>query len=155
VLDSIPLEHYLEPGVWGDSWNVRDLVAHLTEWHQLFLGWFEAGQRGLIPAIPAAGFSCREIRPLNREIQRKYSASDPAEMRRQLGSSHRKVLALAEQLTQRQLLEPGHFAWTKKNALVTYLGPNMASHYRFATKALRRWLRQTGRSSKSEKKPAG
>jgi hypothetical protein len=155
LLVSIPLERYSEPGVWRDDWNVRDLVAHLSEWHRLFLGWFEAGQRGLVPAIPAAGFTNREIPRLNREIQHRYSASDPGEMRRRLDASHREMLALAAGLTQQQILQPGHFAWTKKNALVTYFGPNAASHYRFAIKALRRWLRQTGGRSRPNRMTSG
>jgi hypothetical protein len=141
LLDGIPPQRHLEPGVWGNDWNVHDLVAHLFEWHQLFLGWFDAGKRGLVPAIPAAGFAYREIPRLNREIQRRYADEDPGEMRRQLDRSHHRVCALAEGLTQEQILEAGHFAWTKKNALVTYLGANTSSHYRFAIKVLKRWLR--------------
>jgi hypothetical protein len=134
---------YLESGVWGDEWNVRDLVAHLFEWHQLFLGWFETGQQGMVPAIPARGFAYRELPRLNRDIQQRYGNHDPVDMRRQLDASHQQVFALADRLTQAQLLRPGHFAWTRKNALVTYLGANTSSHYRFAIKVLRRWLRKT------------
>jgi hypothetical protein len=50
--------------------------------------------------------------------------------------------ALARGLPERELLEPGRFAWTGKNPLTTYLGANTASHYRTATKILKRWLRQ-------------
>jgi hypothetical protein len=34
------------------------------------------------------------------------------------------------------------FAWTGKNPLTTYLGANTCSHYRTATKILKRWLRE-------------
>jgi hypothetical protein len=141
VLDQIPFEQYLQCGVWGDSWNVRDLVAHLFEWQQLFLGWFDAGARGFTPEIPAAGFRYREIPQLNRNIQLRYATYEPREIRQMLESSHQQLLSLAASLTQEQLLQPGAFAWTKRNALVTYLGPNTSSHYRFALKVLKRWLR--------------
>jgi hypothetical protein len=148
LLDAIPLERYLDPGVWGDDWNVRDLVAHLFEWHQLFLGWFEAGNRGLVPAIPAQGFRYREMPQLNRAIQLRYAATEAREMRQKLELSHREVLSLASRLTEKELLKPGSFAWTKKNGLVTYLGANTSSHYRFARKVLQRWLRATQSGSK-------
>jgi hypothetical protein len=154
LLDGIPPSQHLEPGVWGDDWNVHDLVAHLFEWHRLFLGWFDAGARDLAPAIPAPGFTWRELPRLNREIQRRYADRDPGEMRRRLDRSYRQVLALAEGLTQKQLLEPGHFAWTKKNALVTYLGANTSSHYRFAMKVLRRWRRGAESGSNRPARPS-
>lgn len=43
---SIPRARYDEPGVWGEGWTVKDLFAHLTEWEQMLLAWYNAGLAG-------------------------------------------------------------------------------------------------------------
>ena len=47
-----------------------------------------------------------------------------------------------EGLPETELFTPGHYAWTGKNTVVTYLGANTASHYRTAAKILKRWQRE-------------
>jgi hypothetical protein len=145
ALDGLSAEQQLEAGVWGDGWNVRDLLAHLHEWHQLFFSWWQAGQQGAAPAMPAPGYKWSETPRLNRDIQQRFAAGDVFDMRTRFESSHHKVMELAESLTPAQLMDPGHFAWTGRNALVTYLSANTSSHYRFARKVLARWLRQRDR----------
>jgi len=141
LLKEIPESRYRESGVWGDGWNIVDLVAHLAEWQRMFLRWHREGLAGARPQIPAPGFKYREIPALNRAIQARYRASAFAEVQRDFEAGYREILELAEKLPPASLLESGKFAWTGKNPLRTYLGANTASHYRFATKVLRRWLR--------------
>ena len=144
MLEEVPEALWNEPGVWGDGWTVADLVAHLTEWHRLFLGWFDEGRNGGTPAMPAPGFKWNETPRLNRAIQAKHRDRPLPEIRREFEGTHREVLDLARHVPEADLLESGRFPWTGKNALVTYLGANTASHYRFAQKVLKRWSRSRG-----------
>lgn len=148
LLESVPVASYHEPGVWGDEWNVHDLVAHLFEWQQLFLTWYDAGAHGLTPAMPAPGYRWGETPRLNRAIRERYRHHDPQELLRQLDAAHRRLLALAESLSEPELLAVGHFGWTGSSTLATYLSASTASHYRFATRVLKRWVRgpRTGRA---------
>ena len=130
------------PGVWGDDWTAKDLFAHLTEWEQMFLGWYRDGLAGRKPSLPAPGFRWNETPRLNRAIWRKHRHASWPSVRRRFDASYVEILTLAESLPEEALLAPGSFAWTKANPLVTYLGANTASHYRTATKILKRWLRQ-------------
>lgn len=143
MLADIPAERLGEPGVWGDDWTVHDLVAHLAEWHALFLRWHEVGTSGKPPQMPAPGYKWNETPRLNRAIQAKHRLRPFEGVRRDFATTYEEVLGLARSLSEDQLLRPGHFAWTRKNALVTYLGANTASHYRFAKKVLRRWLKES------------
>jgi hypothetical protein len=140
LLAEIPESRHEEPGVWGDAWSVHDLVAHLAEWHALFLLWHEVGEAGGSPRMPAPGYKWNETPRLNRAIQAKHHVRALSEVRDDFSATYARVLGLARELSEEQLLEPGHFAWTGKNPLVTYLGANTASHYRFAMQVLRRWL---------------
>lgn len=141
LVDSIPPKLRESPGVWGDGWNVKDLLAHLTEWEQMFLRWHRDGTVGKTPDMPAKGYKWNEIRALNRAIREKHKDVSWRRVRTAFDASYQEVLALAKKRTENQLLSPGQFAWTKKYPLTTYLGANSCSHYRFAIKALRRWLK--------------
>jgi hypothetical protein len=140
-LDGIPKSRWREGGVWGDGWTVSDLVAHLAEWQFMFLAWYDAGLSGVTPAMPAPGYKWNELPRLNRAIWAKHRARSHASARADFDAGYSRILDLVERLSERQLLEPGHFAWTGAHGLKTYLGGNSSSHYRFASKVLKRWTR--------------
>ena len=142
LLESIPRTRHAEGEVWGDGWSVNDLVAHLAEWHRLFLGWHQDGLNGLTPRMPAPGYKWNQTPDLNREIWRKHRDREAGELWSELERSHEEVLKLTNGSTEEELLSHGAFEWTGNNALVTYLGANTASHYRFASKVLKRWLKR-------------
>lgn len=139
---TIPTVNYSETGVWGDGWTVKDLFAHLTEWEQMFLRWYRLGVTGEDFERPAPGYKWNQTPALNREIQRRYRDSPWESVRARFDSSYKEILELTRSLSESELLSPGHFGWTGKYPLTTYLAPNTCSHYRTATKILQRWLRR-------------
>lgn len=142
LLRTVPLARYKEPGVWGDRWTVHDLVTHLTEWQQMLLHWIDDGRRGRIPAMPAPGFKWNETPALNRSIQQRYADQAVQTALKKFKTSCETLHGLALELTPPELLEPGHFAWTGKLPLMTYFAANTCSHYRFASKVLKRWMKE-------------
>jgi hypothetical protein len=150
-LRNVPKTRWQESGVWGDGWTLADLVAHLAEWQRLFLTWYEEGAKGIIPEMPAPGYKWNEIPRLNRAIWEKHRLRRVETVRRDFEAGYRRILQLVEKLSSKQLLEAGHFGWTGRNPLATYLGPNTASHYRFAMKVLKRWLRSAPSDSSSRR----
>jgi hypothetical protein len=144
-LREIPKSRYRERGVWGDGWTVSDLVAHLAEWQFMFLAWYDDGLRRATPEMPAPGYKWSELGTLNRAIWARHRSRSPAAVRADFDSGYSRILEIVEDLPAEQLLTPGHFEWTGKHPLTTYLGPNTASHYRFAIRVIKRWL--TGRAS--------
>jgi hypothetical protein len=143
LLGQIPEERHSEPGVWGDGWSLTDLVAHLAEWQTMFLGWYEAGQGGAVVELPAPGYKWNETPRLNRAIREKHRAQSAGSVRAHFDRGYERILALLDGVSQAELLSPGHFRWTGRNALATYLGANSASHYRFARKVIERWRRHS------------
>lgn len=147
LLESVPPSRRREPGVWGDGWTVNDLVAHLMEWHRMFLRWYREGLAGGRPAMPVPGFKWSETPALNRDIQRTHRRAAAATLRDGFERSYQEILALARELPPDALLKPGRFAWTGSHPLTTYLGANTSSHYRFACAVLHRWLRGKRRTA--------
>ena len=140
-LEAIPKSCWREPGVWGNGWTITDLVAHLAEWQFMFLSWYEAGLKGETPEMPAPGYKWNETPKLNLVIWARHRFRPVEAIRAEFDAEFNQIIEIVEALSPEQLLTPGHFRWTGKNSLATYLTPNTASHYRFALKVIERWLK--------------
>jgi hypothetical protein len=108
----------------------------------MFLWWHRQGLAGKTPAMPAEGYTWHQTPALNHAIRRKHKNKSWKDVRAEFHRSYGEVLSLAKKLTEKQLLTPGQFPWTKKHPLTSYLAPNTCMHYRTATKILKRWLKQ-------------
>lgn len=140
-LELIPKPRWREGGVWGEDWTLCDLVAHLAEWQDMFLRWYDDGLEGQQPDMPARGYKWNELTRLNHAIWEKHRRRSASAVTADFDAGYRRILDIAEGLSEAQLLKPGHFAWTGTHGLTTYLGANTASHYRFAKNVIKRWLK--------------
>ncbi len=141
LIESVPPKLRTAPDAWGNGWSVKDLVLHLTAWEGFFFNWYDAGKRGQPVEIPAPGYSWKETPRLNRDLQRKLARTSWKRAIEEFDASYAKMLRLAKRLDEAELLEKGRYAWTGSSTVGNYLGTNTASHYRTASKILRRWQR--------------
>jgi len=152
LLREVPKARWHESGVWGNGWTLSDLVAHLAEWQHLFLGWYKDGLQG-VPQMPAPGYRWNETPALNHAIWKQHRLRPQSAVRKDFDSGYKRIVEIVEALSPEQLLEPGHYEWTGKHPLTTYIGPNTASHYRFALKVVKRWLKRTAGATTSGAQP--
>ena len=117
--------------------QLKQILAHLYAWHRLFLTWYASGPDGQ-PALPAPGFNWRQTPDLNRKLDLEMESIGMESIRRRLKRSHGRVMKTVHGLTEKQLMEPGHFDWTGKNPIASYIVPNTASHYRWAIKKIKK-----------------
>lgn len=111
--------------------SVKDILAHLLGWHHLFLEWYKTGEEGA-PELPAPGFKWNQTPQLNQQIFDRWQDTSFVSVKRRLTYSHKKILAIAQSMSEQQLMSPGIFLWTGKLTLAKYLAPNTASHYKWA-----------------------
>ena len=50
------------------KWSPKDVLAHLTEWQQMALGWYRAGLKDQVPQLPAPGYKWSQTPELNEAI---------------------------------------------------------------------------------------
>ncbi len=132
-------------GVTCGGWSVKDVLAHLVEWQQMNLGWYAAGLRGEKPAMPAPGFTLRELPRLNEMIYRKHHRRSLQAILRDYRSYHDRVVALIEALPDSDLVALERFSWTGPSwTLSDYLRASTAAHYLWARTRIRRWWRARG-----------
>jgi hypothetical protein len=104
---SIPRSRYMQAGVWGNAWTVKDLFAHLSARQRLFLKWHADARAARRPAMPAAGYNWHQTPQLNRAIQRRSRRVSVDDAFREFDASSRAVLALVQRLSERALFTPG------------------------------------------------
>ncbi len=137
-------EELVQPGVVGE-WSVKDLLAHLVDWEQRFLGWYRAGLRGQVPETPAPGLTWGQLHVLNRQIFERNRHRPLDDVMAEFHASYHETLETVEAIPGPDIFAPGRFAWTGRESLATYILANTASHYRWAKTQLRKWIKKKGR----------
>jgi len=138
-LDDLTELDMTRPGAVGE-WSVKDVIAHLMAWEQLFLGWYEAGLQGRIPETTPVGMSKKAIDTLNQKIFVEYRECSLNEILAEFHDSHQQVLAVVQAIPEEDLLTTGRYAWTGKLALADYVAGNTCNHYQWANTKIRRWM---------------
>jgi hypothetical protein len=124
------------------GWSVKDILGHLIGWQQMNLDWHAAGLRGETPEMPAPGLTWRDIPKLNDRIYRKHQRRSLQAVLSDYHAFHQKMLDLIEAVPDRDFAAVGRFAWTGPTWTVSdYVRASTASHYRWACKHLRKWLK--------------
>jgi hypothetical protein len=130
LLNDEQLSFVSAPGVWA----VKDVLAHLYEWQQMFFNWYEGGQRGENPAVPAPGYKWNQLPALNQAIYEKYQPLTPQQALILFRESHQKTVQFIENLPDAHLTTPGLYPWMNSNTLLAYLNSITAAHYVWALK---------------------
>jgi hypothetical protein len=129
------------PGVVGE-WSAKDVVAHLTAWEQMFLGWYQGGVRGETPAVPAAGYAWRDIDRLNNDIYHRHRRRSAGRILEEFDASSAQLVSVVRAIPEAELFVPGRYAWMgERGILWSYIRANSSNHYRWAAEAIRQWLK--------------
>ncbi len=124
-----------------EAWSVKDLLAHLTAWHEMILAWEEVGAAGGQPDMPAQGFTWAETPALNQLLFERSEHEPWEAVVERLRASHEKVMAVIESYDDRDLFAKKRFPWTGSTSVGSYLVSASSSHYAWAAKLIRRWAK--------------
>lgn len=133
-------EEIEEPGVVGE-WSVKDLLAHLTAWEQLFLGWYEDEMQGKEVELPAPGFTWAQMDELNQQIFEEHHGKSFEMIKEEGADSFEKILKTVEGMDEEVLNEPGYYPWTGKYALSYLLRECTDIHYKWTWQLVSKWMR--------------
>jgi hypothetical protein len=143
ILALIPKRLMTRPGVTRGGWSVKDILAHLVEWQIMNLNWYAAGLRGEEVAMPAPGFTLRDLPRLNQMIYRKYHRRSLQAVLGDYHLYHQRTVGLIKSLTDADLVTLERFSWTGPSwTLSDYLRASTAAHYLWARTRIKRWWRK-------------
>lgn len=120
----------------------KHIVGHRAHWIDLFFTWYEAGQRGEHPAIPADGYKWNQLPEYNAKLRRAQEELSWEEVCAMLEGQQARLLQFLNGQSDGALyggpMPGGGNNWT----IGRWAEAAGASHYRSAAKYLRAQLRK-------------
>jgi len=142
LLQQIKPQQMTRPGVTPGGWSVKDILAHIFGWQQHILKWHAQELRGETPEVPGPGMTWRDIKRFNEMIYQEHRRRSLRAVLRDFAAYHQRMLELIAATSDADLLTVGRFKWMGPTwTLSDYCRAETASHYRWARKWIRPWLR--------------
>ena len=126
---------------WSRDKNVRDVLIHLYEWHQLLLKFPKnnkniTDKKSAISFLPSE-YSWKTYGAMNVMFWKNHQKTSLEEAKKLFAKSHADVIKLIESYSNDELFMPKHFAWTGNAALGDYCVSTTSSHYDWAMKKIK------------------
>ncbi len=135
------------------GWSVKDILGHLIGWQQMNLTWYETGEWGDNPAVPAPGLTWKDVRQLNERIYRRHRRRSLKAVLEDYDTFHNRMVDLIYNVSDSDLVRVGRYKWAGPTwTLSDFIRANTASHYRWACKHMRRWLTTQATDARSADK---
>jgi hypothetical protein len=125
AIERLPDDRLLEQAM--DSWTGKDLVAHMTWWHDhsaRVIACLRAGGQPYDQSDPA-----NSTDSLNERTLREHRADPPELARRMFNESFIRLLAALEPCTDEELFSVDRWPWLDGEALVENILWDTSRHY--------------------------
>ena len=121
--------------------NLRDVLVHLYEWHQLLLNWITANQKGEQKTFLPEPYNWKTYPDMNVGFWKKHQNTPLNDSKTMLTESHKSAIALIETFSNDELFIKKHFQWTGTTNLGSYCISATSSHYDWAMKKLKNHIK--------------
>jgi len=130
---------------WKRDKNLRDVLIHLYEWHQLLLNWIKSNIDGnKIDFLPKP-YTWKTYGEMNIEFWEKHQNTKIEDAKKMLKESHENVLFLIQNFSNEELFSKQYFDWTGTTSLGSYCVSALSSHYDWAIKKLRAHMKKVSK----------
>ena len=118
--------------------NIRDVLVHLYEWHQLLLNWVNSNQSGTKINFLPEPYNWKTYPQMNITFWEKHQKTSLKEAVTLLEKSHSDALTLIETFSNEELFTNKYFSWTGTTSLGSYCVSSTSSHYDWAIKKIKK-----------------
>lgn len=122
---------------WGRDKNLRDVLIHLHEWHNLMLQWIARNKAGIRSPFLMEGYNWKTYGDMNLLFWKKNQALPPDKAMAQFQESHEKIMAEIEKMSDEELFRKNVYDWVGGSTLGSYFASVTSSHYDWALKKLK------------------
>lgn len=126
---------------WARDKNLRDVLVHLYEWHQLLLNWVRSNQNGEARPFLPEPYNWRTYAQMNMGFWEKHQSTPYIKAKEMLKESHADVMKMIDTFTSDELFAKNSFSWTGTSTLGSYCVSNTASHYDWAMKKVKQHIK--------------
>ena len=122
---------------WKRDKNIRDVLVHLYEWHELLLNWTATNRSGEAKPFLPAPYNWKTYGEMNVGFWEKHQVTSYEDAEKMLRQSHGRVIGMIETFSEGELFEKGALSWTGGSTLGQYCVSATSSHYDWAIKKLK------------------
>ncbi len=122
---------------WGRDKNIRDILIHLYEWHQLLLNWITSNQKGDSRQFLQEPYNWKTYGEMNVGFWKKHQNTELVKAYEMFEKSNSDIISLGEQFSNEELFSKDVFPWVGGSTLGAYFVSATASHYDWAMKKLK------------------
>ena len=126
---------------WKRDKNIRDVLIHLYEWHQLLLRWVSSNMKGAEKQFLLEGYTWKTYGDMNVELWKRHQNTSYEDSRKMLENSHKDVIKLIEEFDDDELFLRGNFNWVGGSTLGQYAISTTSSHYDWAIKKVKKHIK--------------
>ncbi|UDQ98268.1 ClbS/DfsB family four-helix bundle protein [Lentisphaerota bacterium WC36G] len=127
---------------WKRDKNIRDILVHLYEWHQLLLNWVNANQNGENKPFLPSPYNWKNYADMNVKFFEKHQNTSYLQSKEMLKESHNNVMKMIEIFSNEELFTKKHFTWTGTTTLGSYCISATSSHYDWAIKKIKKHIKK-------------
>ncbi len=131
----------LKEAHWQRDKNVRDVLVHLYEWHQLLINWVNKNQAGEASKFLPEPYTFKNIADMNVKFWEKHQETDYDKAVEMLKNSHEEVMKIIGSFTDEELFANKYFPWTGTTSVGSYCISGTSSHYDWAIKKINKHKR--------------
>ncbi|MFA5543054.1 MAG: ClbS/DfsB family four-helix bundle protein [Bacilli bacterium] len=126
---------------WKRDKNIKDLLIHLYEWHELLIKWVNNNISGIKTNFLPAPYNWSNYKELNIEFWEKHKHTSFDESVALFNDGHQRAISLVNEFSQIELFEKSHFDWVGGSSLGQYFISTLSSHYDWALKKIKLHLK--------------
>jgi hypothetical protein len=122
---------------WRRDKNVRDVLIHLYEWHQLMIHFTDENMAGRETAFLPKPYTWKTYGAMNQFFYEKHQNTPMEDAKAMLAESHQEVMKRIEGFTNEELFLEKVFPAVGGTVLGSFFVSTTSSHYEWAMKKLK------------------
>lgn len=126
---------------WKRDKNIRDVLAHLYEWHLLLIKWVEANTNGEAKPFLPEPYNWKTYGDMNVMFWERHQSTPYSDIKKMLTDSHNRVTELIEGFSDDELFTKKHFPWTGTSSFGSYCISVTSSHYDWAMSKIKKHIK--------------
>ena len=122
--------------------NIKDVLTHLYERHQLLLQREQANMKGEKRDFLLEGYTWKTYPQMNIKFREKHQKTGLNEAKQMLERSHQQALEMMKHHTDEELFTKKYYTRTGTTSLGGYCISATSSHYDWAMKKIKRYQKE-------------
>lgn len=120
--------------------NIRDILIHLFEWHELWINWIKENQKGNQHSFLPKPYNWRTYPDMNIELWKKHQKTSLPDAKASFVKTHNQVIDMIKDFSNQELFSKSVFNWTGGTTLGSYSTSVTSSHYQWAMKKINKHI---------------